>query len=147
MITKSSKYAIRAVLYLAKNATIEKKIGSKLIAKELEIPAPFLAKTLQELTRKKIVSSVKGPNGGFYLSEINEKKSLFDIIDCIDNKDKFEECYLGQSECNDKKPCVIHHLYAPFKKNLLDRFKSKTIIEISHEKLLKIDNLDILSSF
>ena len=146
MITKSSKYAIRAVLYLAKNATIEKKIGSKIIAKELEIPAPFLAKTLQELTRKKIVSSVKGPNGGFYLNESNSKKTLFDIIDCIDNKDKFEECYLGQTECNDKKPCVIHHLYAPFKRNLLSKFKTKSIIEISNENLLNLEDSNIFKT-
>jgi Rrf2 family iron-sulfur cluster assembly transcriptional regulator len=74
MLSKSSKYAIRAVLHIAKAASKKEKIDSKKVAFELEIPAPFLAKTLQELTRKKIVSSIKGPHGGFYLTEKNKQK-------------------------------------------------------------------------
>ena len=115
MLSKASKYAIRAVLFIAKNATIKNKIGSKLIAEQLEIPAPFLAKTLQELTKKDIISSTNGPHGGFYLTEINERMSLYDIIDCIDNISKFNRCYLEQMKCNDDKPCLVHHLYKPFK--------------------------------
>lgn len=133
MLSKSSKYAIRAVLYIAQTATNENKIGSKEVAKKLEIPAPFLAKTLQELTKKKIISSIKGPHGGFYLTEENQQRSLFDIIDCIDNAQKFEECFLGQIECDDDKPCVVHHLYKPFKNKLIGKLKTKSIIEMSNE--------------
>ena len=133
MLSKSSKYAIRAVLYIAQTATIVNKIGSKEVAKKLEIPAPFLAKTLQELTKKKIISSIKGLHGGFYLTEENQQRSLFDIIDCIDNAQKFEECFLGQIECDDDKPCVVHHLYKPFKNKLIGKLKTKSIIEMSNE--------------
>ena len=143
MITKSSKYAIRAVLYLAKNATIEKKIGSKIIAKELEIPAPFLAKTLQELTKNDIISSVKGPNGGFYLTKKNSSKNIFDIIECVDSVNKFEQCFLGQLECDDKNPCVVHHLYAPFKKKLIHKLKTHTILEMAKEHA---NNNDFINS-
>lgn len=133
MLTNSSKYAIRAVLYLANNASEANKIGSKKIANQLKIPAPFLAKTLQELTKKDIISSVKGPHGGFYLTKENEKNSLFDIIDCVDDAEKFNQCYLGQTECSDVKPCVIHHLYVPFKNKLLQKLKNKTILEMAKE--------------
>ncbi|WP_158837636.1 RrF2 family transcriptional regulator [Polaribacter sp. L3A8] len=133
MLTNSSKYAIRAVLYLANNASEEKKIGSKQIADDLDMPAPFLAKTLQELTKKDIISSVKGPHGGFYLTKGNEKNSLFDIIDCVDDADKLNQCYLGQLECSDDKPCVVHHLYVPFKTQLIDKLKNKTILEMAKE--------------
>ena len=141
MLSKSSKYAIRAVLYIANNTTIENKIGSKQVAEELEIPAPFLAKTLQELTKKEIISSIKGPNGGFYLTKKNAKKTLFNIIDCIDTGQKFEECFLGQLECNDSKPCVVHHIYKPFKNQLIDKLKTKTILEMAKEYAIN-HNLD-----
>ena len=133
MLSKASKYAITAVLYLTNSASKEKKIGSKLIAKVLDIPAPFLAKTMQELTKKDIISSVKGPNGGFYLSDNNKTKTIFDIITCIDNVDKFDQCYLGQAECNEENPCVVHHLYAPFKSKLIKKLKTKTILEMADE--------------
>jgi Rrf2 family protein len=136
MLSKSSKYAIRAVLYIAKAASKEEKIGSKQVAIKLEIPAPFLAKTLQELTRKKIISSIKGPHGGFYLTEENKQKSLFDIIDCVDDIHKFEECFLGQLECDDQKPCVVHHLYKPFKNKLIEKLKTKSIIELADENAI-----------
>ncbi|WP_165734058.1 Rrf2 family transcriptional regulator [Polaribacter sp. 20A6] len=133
MLSNSSKYAIRAVLYLTEKASVDNKIGSKKVANDLTMPAPFLAKTLQELTKKNIISSVKGPHGGFYLTEANEKNSLFDIIDCIDGVEKFNECYLGQAECSSENPCVVHHLYAPFKDKLISKLKKKTILEMSME--------------
>ncbi|QVY66456.1 Rrf2 family transcriptional regulator [Polaribacter sp. Q13] len=133
MLSNSSKYAIRAVLYLTEKASKDLKIGSKKIAEDLIMPAPFLAKTLQELTKKNIISSVKGPHGGFYLSETDEKNSLFDIIECIDGADKFNDCYLGQLECSDTNPCVVHHLYVPFKNKLISKLKKKTILEMSIE--------------
>lgn len=144
MLSKSSKYAIRAVLYISTYSNKNNKIGSKQIAEELHIPAPFLAKTLQELTKKDIISSVKGPHGGFYLTPKNNKKTLFDIIECIDGLHKFENCFLGQEECNDINPCVIHHLYLPFKSKLIERLKTKTIVEMADENAENNNLLDVI---
>ena len=141
MLSKSSKYAIRAVLYLANHTNTTIKIGSKEVAKKLNIPAPFLAKTLQELTKKEILSSIKGPHGGFYLTEKNYQKSLLEIIDCIDGIQKFNECFLGKHECNDDAPCVVHHIYLPFKNKLIEKLKTKSIKEMAKE-YAKNNNLD-----
>lgn len=146
MLTKSSKNAIRAVLYLTNKSDINNKMSAKQVALELEIPAPFLAKTMQELTKHNIVTSVKGPNGGFYLTEKNKKKTLFDVIAIIDNVEKFDECFLGQPECNEDKPCVLHHLYTPFKINILRKLKTKSILEMAEEYTLSniiSENLDL----
>ncbi|PWG05088.1 RrF2 family transcriptional regulator [Polaribacter aquimarinus] len=146
MLTKSSKYAIRAVLYLTNTGSVYNKMGAKQIAEKLEIPAPFLAKTMQELSRNKIITSVKGPNGGFYLTIGNKKKTLYDIIAAIDNIDKFEECFLGQLECNEDRPCVVHHLYTPFKNKLLTKLKTKSILEMAKEFDANNNISDILNS-
>jgi len=143
MLSKSSKYAIRAVLYLANHTNKARKIGSKEVARQLDIPAPFLAKTLQELTKKEILSSIKGPNGGFFLTKVNHQKSLLDIIECIDGIKKFNECFIGQHECNDETPCVVHHIYLPFKNQLIDKLKTKSILEMAKE-YAKNNNLDAL---
>jgi Rrf2 family protein len=133
MLSKASKYAITAVLYLTNNASKEYKIGSKEIAEKLDLPAPFLAKTMQELKKKGLISSVKGPHGGFYLSKTNKKHTIYEIIDCVDDITKFDQCYLGQSECNEENPCVVHYLYTPFKNKLLNKLKNKTIFEMATE--------------
>jgi Rrf2 family transcriptional regulator, iron-sulfur cluster assembly transcription factor len=133
MLSNASKYAIRAMLYLAQNSNPENKIGAKLIAKALETPQPFLAKILQQLATNMIISSSKGPTGGFYLSDDNKQNYLWDIIVCIDGGHKFEQCYLGLSKCDSQNPCPVHHIVLPFKEKILTTFKGKTINDLVKE--------------
>ena len=65
MLSNSCRYGIRAVVYLASRYSEKNNIGIKEISGVLNLPAPFLAKILQQLARHKILNSVKGPNGGF----------------------------------------------------------------------------------
>jgi len=127
MLSNQSKYAIRAVLYLAIYASKNNKIGSKKVAELIDIPAPFLAKIFQTLSREKIISSTKGPNGGFYLNEIELSKNLMDIIECIDGLESFKSCYVGLPRCSDENPCAIHHIAAPCRKVLIKELTERSI--------------------
>ena len=71
MLSKSSKYAIKAVLFLAIHSSEENKVIVKDIAKPTNVPQAYIAKLLQELVKAEIVTSVRGPKGGFYLNETN----------------------------------------------------------------------------
>lgn len=132
MLSKSSKYAIRAVLYLTLNSSEEKKFSPLQIADEINIPAPFLAKTLQQLTKHRLISSAKGRNGGFYLTNDDKQNTIISIIECIDGQDKIVECFLGLPTCSDENPCAIHHLVAPMRNNLVDELTNNTIEEFCH---------------
>ncbi len=148
MLSNASKYALRAVLYLAQNSSAKKKFGAKTIAEELETPPPFLAKLLRQLASNKLVSSTKGPKGGFFLTDEDKENYLWDIIVCIDGGYKFDECFLGLSKCNGENPCPVHHIVAPFKENLLKKFKGKTINDLieemeSNNTLISLKGLDI----
>ena len=133
MLSKSSQYAIRAVLYLSLNSNEERKYSPKEIANAMDIPAPFLAKTLQDLTRRNLISSVKGRNGGFYLSQENRHHTLISIVDSIDGIDKFQECILGLTVCSNENPCSLHHAVAPLRKKLVEELTFKTIDDLSKE--------------
>ncbi len=133
MLTNSSKYAIRAVLYLAVYTNENKKMGSKEVADSIKIPAPFLAKILQKLVKDDLISSTKGPRGGFYLTEENLEKSMLDIVACSEGIDLFKECFLGLERCGDENPCAIHHMVAPFKKMMIEGMGNKTIAEFAKE--------------
>ena len=74
MISNTSKYAIRALIYLELYSSKEQKKGIKVIAGELDIPSPFLGKILQMLVKQQLLGSTKGPHGGFFLN-----KSAIDI--------------------------------------------------------------------
>lgn len=133
MLSNASKYAILSTLYLAEHSNEERKISVKEIAESIEVPSPFLAKLFQQLVRGKIISSSKGPHGGFYLSEKNKKKNVLDIIDNIDGLNKLNGCFMGLHECDSANPCPVHFIVVPFKNNILEKFRDLTIIEFAQE--------------
>ena len=111
----------------------QNKLKAQTIAEELEVPQPFLAQLLRKLTVDHLVSSSKGPGGGFFLNEDNLSNTLWDIIVSIDGEFKFDDCFLGLVKCNNVNPCPVHHIVSPFKENLLAHFKEKSIVTLVEE--------------
>ena len=67
MFSKTCEYGIRAMIFVAQKSKEGSRISLKDIAKGTGAPEHFIAKIMQELSRKKMVRSIKGPNGGFYM--------------------------------------------------------------------------------
>ena len=133
MLSNASKYAILSTLYLAQHSNEKRKISVKEIAENIDVPNPFLAKLFQQLVRGKIISSTKGPHGGFFLSEKNKQKNVLDIIDNIDGLNKLNGCFMGLHECDSTNPCPVHFIVVPFKNNIFAKFRDLTIMEFSQE--------------
>lgn len=133
MLSNTSKYAIRAVIYLALLAGEEKKIGIKKISNELGIPTPFLGKILQTLTKHKILSSTKGPHGGFGLGKSANEITLIEIVDIIDGRDIFKKCLIRLENCNEDEPCSAHKKYNKIRQNLLTLFQEEKISDFVGE--------------
>lgn len=133
MISKKCKYALRAVLHLAVESSVSEKVGLRSLADQLKIPAPYLGKILQELVSKHIISSTKGPNGGFYLTKKNQVAPLLKIVAAIDGLGFFENCGLGIEECSDDHPCPIHNDFKVIRNHLKNVFTTKTIQDLAGE--------------
>jgi Rrf2 family transcriptional regulator, iron-sulfur cluster assembly transcription factor len=73
MLSNTCKYAVRALIYLAKFSKEGKMIGIKKISEDLKLSSPFLGKILQNLVKQKLLVSTKGPNGGFALAKHSSK--------------------------------------------------------------------------
>ena len=131
MLSNSSKYAIKAVLFLVLNSKDNKKTKVKDISEPINVPQAYIAKLLQELSKKNIISSSRGPKGGFYLSEADMHNSLMDIINIIDGDKRFQSCELSLEKCNLEKPCPLHELVYPIKTKLINALQDKTIKEFS----------------
>lgn len=127
MLSSSSKYAINAVLYLAVHASEEKKIRATEIAEAINLPSPFLSKLLQNLSREHIISSSKGPKGGFYLTPEAKELALVEIVKSIDGVDRLEDCVLGLKKCSSEKPCPVHFAVQPYKNKFLQELEEHTI--------------------
>jgi Rrf2 family iron-sulfur cluster assembly transcriptional regulator len=119
--SKSSDYAIRAAIYLAQLPAGDHAMA-KNIAQEEEIPAPFLAKILQELARKGILQSVKGPAGGFRLKKKASEIRLLDIVGAIDGPDEFMR---GRGSSKTTGP--LHDSWMPLHSRIMDYLERNTI--------------------
>jgi Rrf2 family protein len=131
MLSNTCKYGIRAVVYIAGKSKKGGKIGIKKIARDLNLPMPFLAKILQSLAKQKILDSSKGPNGGFSISANPKEIHLIEVVKAIDGKDVFSKCVLHNDNCisidANKSPCTMHVDYVKARKRIEKLFESKTV--------------------
>lgn len=134
MLSNTSKYAIRAMIYLALHANTEGKTGIKQISGDLNIPAPFLAKILQVLAKHRLLNSTKGPNGGFSLGKDPNKITLYEIVTVIDGNDIFDKCLISLRSCNEENvPCPVHKNYEPIRKEFKKLFQQQDIGELAKD--------------
>lgn len=139
MFSNSCRNAIRATLYLARNSDGNRKFSVDDIAKELDISRHFLAKSLQQLSKQNIISSIRGPNGGFYLSRENKKSNLLAVISCIDGTEVLDQCVLGLPNCSNENPCPFHENVRRFRDDLNIMLENENIEDIAR----KIDLNDL----
>jgi len=134
MFSKSTEYALRAIIYLAQKSSPEQKIGITELAEAIDSPKSFTAKILQKLTRDQVlISSITGPNGGFYLTDEAKKKSLLHVLDLLDEEEVISGCILGLHECSEKNPCPMHVQYKKIKPLLIEMLDRKSIAELAKE--------------
>ncbi len=136
MFSKSTEYALRATIFIARRASEEKKATIKMVADGIGAPQSFTAKILQQLTKKHtgIISSVTGPAGGLYISKEAQQRSIFTVLEMMGEIEVIEKCIMGLPKCNDANPCSMHASYKIIKQDLLKMFREKTIEELAKSK-------------
>jgi Rrf2 family iron-sulfur cluster assembly transcriptional regulator len=134
MFSKTAEYALRATIFIAQKGTAEKKLGIEEIARAIDSPKSFTAKILQLLTKdNKVVSSVRGPNGGFYITKESQKLPVLAILAAVNEDEVLKKCVLGLKLCSEVEPCPMHAEYKIIKKQLNQLFGKKTIKHLADE--------------
>lgn len=133
MFSKACEYAMRATLYISVKSIDGSRLGIKEIAREIDSPVHFTAKILQTLSREGIVSSIKGPNGGFYLDPKSKPIPLNDIVRAFDGEDILHSCSLGLKDCSDRFPCPIHDQIKAYKSRLRTVMKERTVQQLASD--------------
>lgn len=119
------------MVYIGTHATPTHLTGAQEMADALQIPKHFLSKVLQQLTRNQLVTSTKGPHGGFYLTEENERTTIDRIVEVIDGPGLFKACVLGMPECSSRHPCPLHFEAVEYRDGLYHKLKRLTVKELA----------------
>jgi Rrf2 family protein len=135
MFSKTCEYGLRAVIFIAQESKIDTKLSIATISDAIDSPQPFTAKILQQLTKHKIIKSIKGPNGGFFIEE-NELENivLSNVVQVLDGDAIYTSCGLGLHQCNDQKPCPLHFKFIEIRENFKNMLENTTLLELTIDK-------------
>lgn len=139
MLSKKAKYAIHALIHLAKN----KENGPILIshiAEEENIPQKFLEAILLELKKDGVLASKKGKGGGYYLIKEPAEVNMADVMRLFDGAIAFLPCvtykyYERCEECKDEETCGIRNVFLQVRNVTVELLKNASlqqIIKIEH---------------
>ena len=138
MLSKSTEYAMRALVFVQLCNWEQKRPGVGEIAKEIEAPEAYTAKILQTLTKSKLLNSMKGRGGGFFFNENQSSLTLYDVIHVVEGDACFNKCGFGLKQCNQDNPCPLHEKYKLVRDDFFSVVKTETIKSLS-EKILNGD--------
>src|SRR5256886_11241937 len=83
-LTCASSYALHAVAYMALQKS-DRPVASHKIAQERGIPERFLLKVLKPLVTARVLTSIKGPNGGYQLARPATEISVLEIVEAVEH--------------------------------------------------------------
>lgn len=132
MFSKSCEYGIKAAVYIAQQSLQNKRVKLGDIAKSIDSPTAFTAKTLQLLSREKIIYAVMGKMGGYEIEKSSLNKiTLLDIVTIIDGDFIYNKCGLGLKECDDLVPCPIHNEFTKIRGDLKKMLQETTLLSLA----------------
>lgn len=130
MFSRTCTYAIKTMIYLAsRRGKTAGMVGLQEIAEAIGSPKAFTAKILQQLTKAKLLDSIRGRNGGFAVPE-GKVITLADIVSAIDGDELMTGCVLGFKECSAQHPCPVHHKFVSIRDYLSGTLNTTTLTEL-----------------
>ena len=139
MISKKTKYAINALVYLAKRKN-EGPILISEIAVQEKIPQKFLEAILLDLKKSGILASKRGKGGGYYLLKAIDEVNMADVMRLFDGPIALLPCvaykyYERCDECKDEEACGIRATFLDVRNQTVELLKKATLERIiSREK-------------
>lgn len=110
-ITTKGRYAVRAIIQLAK-ATNDKPISIRTISELEDISPEFLEQIFFKLRKKGIITSVRGPGGGFRMERSPAEISIAEIFDAVEEGLYLSPCINGaDTSCSRQSDCMVEALW------------------------------------
>ncbi|HAF07828.1 MAG: Rrf2 family transcriptional regulator [bacterium] len=126
-ISESTFAAIHSVVYLVKEKRVVK-IGE--LSSMTGSSIPVLSKVLQYLTKRGIIESIRGPQGGFIFSKDPSKVNLLEIFQIMEGPIEKNVCPFNKKKCHFKR-CVFDNVVKKINKEFLDYLEKTTVAELA----------------
>lgn len=115
-LTTKGRYAVTAMLDLALHGE-EGPISLADISRRQEISLSYLEQLFSKLRQSKLVTSVRGPGGGYRLGRDSSTLSIAEIIDSVNESIDATSC-AGSGNCQQGEVCLTHHLWTDLSRQI-----------------------------
>ncbi|MGB7816965.1 MAG: Fe-S cluster assembly transcription factor [Methylotenera sp.] len=135
-LTTKGRFAVTAMLDLALNETNDgnvKPVTLAGISERQAISLSYLEQLFSRLRKQGLVTSVRGPGGGYRVAKPHSEISISNIITAVDELIDATQCG-GQENCHDEGRCMTHELWASLNSKILDYLSSVTLADLVENK-------------
>ena len=127
-LTTKGRFAVTAMIDLAmRNGARPVTLAD--ISERQKISLSYLEQLFGKLRRRALVSSVRGPGGGYQLAKRMEEVSVADIIRAVDEPIDATQCG-GRENCKDERKCLTHDLWASLNDRIFEYLNSVTLAQL-----------------
>jgi len=127
MFSQTVEYALRAIVHLAKEPDLLQTTAQ--ISLATQVPAPYLSKILQTLTREGLVSVRRGVRGGFLLGKSPKQMTIYEVVQCVDPIRRIRTCPLELAS-HGKRLCSLHKKMDNALESIESVFRKTTLAEL-----------------
>jgi len=132
-LTTKGRFAVTAMVDLSMRQT-RGPVTLAAISERQHISLSYLEQLFGKLRRAKLVTSVRGPGGGYCLARPTNAISVAEIITAVDEPIDATQC-AGKENCLDDRRCVTHDLWATLNEKMNDYLTSVTLADVvSHQQ-------------
>jgi len=127
-LTTKGRFAVTAMVDLAMRQN-RGPVTLAAISERQHISLSYLEQLFGKLRRAKLVSSVRGPGGGYNLAQGAQQITVADIVTAVDEPLDATQC-AGRENCQDEKRCMTHDLWATLNEKMYDYLSSVTLADL-----------------
>ena len=127
-LTTKGRFAVTAMVDLAMRQT-RGPVTLAAISERQHISLSYLEQLFGKLRRSKLVSSVRGPGGGYNLAQPAQGITVADIVTAVDETLDATQCG-GRENCHEEKRCMTHDLWATLNEKMYDYLSSVTLADL-----------------
>jgi len=130
ILSQTAVYAIKAVLYLAESEGTDL-VRVDDVASALGVPRNYLSKILHTLARAGLLSSTRGPHGGFRLAVDAADLTLVGVVELFEEVRLEPGCMLGRGRCDAVDPCAVHARWNEASAAMRSFFQETTVRDLA----------------
>jgi Rrf2 family protein len=132
--TKRADYGLMAIHYIAAHGD-DGAVSAKRIAEEFYIPQERLAKILQRLAKKKLITSQNGPKGGYVLTRAPREITVGQVVRALEGPVRIVSCMVENDDCPQFSRCNLRRPVQKIQASISSLLETMTLDELTADPI------------